>query len=44
MPHQLLTISHHIARVTFHNPPANVLKATHAFLEKRQPRLVGTEA
>lgn len=25
MPHQLLTISHHIARITIHNPPANVL-------------------
>jgi enoyl-CoA hydratase len=25
MPHQLLTISHHVARVTLHNPPANVL-------------------
>ena len=25
MPHQLLTISHHLARVTLHNPPANVL-------------------
>jgi enoyl-CoA hydratase len=25
MPHQLLTISHHIARITLHNPPANVL-------------------
>lgn len=26
MPHQLLlTVSHHIARVTLHNPPANVL-------------------
>ncbi|HET9963565.1 MAG TPA: enoyl-CoA hydratase-related protein [Nitrospiraceae bacterium] len=25
MPHQLLTISHHIARITLRNPPANVL-------------------
>lgn len=25
MPHQFLTISHHIARITLHNPPANVL-------------------
>jgi len=25
MPHQLLTISHHIARIMLHNPPANVL-------------------
>jgi enoyl-CoA hydratase/carnithine racemase len=25
MPHQLMTISHHIARITLHNPPANVL-------------------
>ena len=25
MPHQLLTISHHIARITLHNPPTNVL-------------------
>jgi len=25
MPHKLLTISHHIARITLHNPPANVL-------------------
>ncbi len=25
MTHQLLTISHHVARITFHNPPANVL-------------------
>ncbi len=25
MQHQLLTISHHIARITLHNPPANVL-------------------
>ncbi len=25
MLHQLLTISHHIARITLHNPPANVL-------------------
>lgn len=25
MPHQLLTISHHVARITLHNPPANVL-------------------
>ncbi len=25
MPHQLLTISHHIARITLHHPPANVL-------------------
>ncbi|MFO0698839.1 MAG: enoyl-CoA hydratase-related protein [Nitrospira sp.] len=25
MPHQLLTITRHIARITLHNPPANVL-------------------
>ncbi len=25
MPHQLLTIAHHVARITLHNPPANVL-------------------
>lgn len=25
MPRQLLTISHHVARITLHNPPANVL-------------------
>ncbi|MEK7868904.1 MAG: enoyl-CoA hydratase-related protein [Nitrospirota bacterium] len=25
MPHQLLTISHHVAWITLHNPPANVL-------------------
>ena len=25
MPHQLLTISHHVAQITLHNPPANVL-------------------
>ena len=25
MPHQLLTISHRVARITLHNPPANVL-------------------
>jgi enoyl-CoA hydratase/carnithine racemase len=25
MPHRLLTISHHVARITLHNPPANVL-------------------
>ncbi|MGE3977061.1 MAG: enoyl-CoA hydratase-related protein [Nitrospira sp.] len=25
MPHQLLTIAHHFARITLHNPPANVL-------------------
>lgn len=25
MLHQLLTISHHVARITLHNPPANVL-------------------
>jgi enoyl-CoA hydratase/carnithine racemase len=25
MPNQLLTISHHVARITLHNPPANVL-------------------
>ena len=25
MPHQLLTISHHVARIMLHNPPANVL-------------------
>ncbi|MGE5709804.1 MAG: enoyl-CoA hydratase/isomerase family protein [Nitrospira sp.] len=25
MPHQLLTISHHVARILLHNPPANVL-------------------
>lgn len=25
MPHQPLTISHHVARITLHNPPANVL-------------------
>jgi enoyl-CoA hydratase len=25
MPHQLLTISDHVARITLHNPPANVL-------------------
>ena len=25
MRHQLLTISHHVARITLHNPPANVL-------------------
>lgn len=25
MPHQLLTISHRIARITLHNPPANAL-------------------
>src|SRR4051794_15248798 len=25
MHHQLLTISHHVARITLHNPPANVL-------------------
>lgn len=25
MPHQLLTISHQVARITLHNPPANVL-------------------
>jgi enoyl-CoA hydratase/carnithine racemase len=25
MPHQLLTISHHVARITLHHPPANVL-------------------
>ncbi len=25
MPHELLTVSHRIARVTLHNPPANVL-------------------
>jgi enoyl-CoA hydratase len=25
MPHQLLAISHHVARITLHNPPANVL-------------------
>ena len=28
MPHQLLTISHHIARITLHNPPANVLNVS----------------
>jgi enoyl-CoA hydratase/carnithine racemase len=25
MPHHLLTISHHVARITLHNPPANLL-------------------
>jgi len=25
MPHQLLTIAHHVARITLHHPPANVL-------------------
>jgi enoyl-CoA hydratase len=25
MPHQLMTISHHVARIMLHNPPANVL-------------------
>jgi enoyl-CoA hydratase/carnithine racemase len=25
MSHQMLTISHHVARITLHNPPANVL-------------------
>ena len=25
MPHQLLTISHHVAWITLHHPPANVL-------------------
>lgn len=25
MSHQLLTISYHVARITLHNPPANVL-------------------
>jgi enoyl-CoA hydratase/carnithine racemase len=25
MPYQLLTIAHHVARITLHNPPANVL-------------------
>ncbi|MCP9473565.1 MAG: enoyl-CoA hydratase-related protein, partial [Nitrospira sp.] len=25
MPHQLLTVTRHIARITLHNPPANVL-------------------
>ncbi len=25
MPHELLTVSHRIARITLHNPPANVL-------------------
>lgn len=25
MPHQLLTISHHVARITLHHPPVNVL-------------------
>lgn len=28
MPHQLLTISHHVARITLYNPPANVLNLT----------------
>ena len=28
MPHQLLTISHHVARITLHHPPANVLNRT----------------
>jgi enoyl-CoA hydratase/carnithine racemase len=28
MPHALLTISQHIARITLHNPPANVLHST----------------
>jgi len=32
MPHTLLTVSHRIARVTLHYPPANVL--THAFLKE----------
>lgn len=25
MPHHILTISHHVARITLHNPPANTL-------------------
>jgi enoyl-CoA hydratase/carnithine racemase len=25
LPHELLTISHHVARITLHHPPANVL-------------------
>jgi len=32
MPHTLLTVSHRIARVTLHYPPANVV--THAFLKE----------
>jgi enoyl-CoA hydratase/carnithine racemase len=28
MPKQFLTISHHVARITLHNPPANVLSAS----------------
>ncbi len=28
MPHQLLTLSHHVARITLHNPPANVLSCS----------------
>ena len=30
MPHQLLTISHHVAWITLHYPPANVLQPLRA--------------
>jgi enoyl-CoA hydratase len=42
MPHTLLTVSHHIARVTLHYPPANVL--THAVLKELEQVFAELEA
>ena len=42
MPHTLLTVSHHIARVTLHYPPANVL--THAVLKELEQVFIELEA
>ena len=42
MPHTLLTVSHHMARVTLHSPPANVL--THAVLKELEQVFIELEA
>ena len=42
MPHTLLTVSHHMARVTLHYPPANVL--THAVLKELEQVFIELEA
>lgn len=41
MPHQLLTISHHIARIMLHNPPANVLN--HSVLKELEQVLTDVQ-
>src|SRR4051812_46632796 len=42
MPYTLLTVSHHMARVTLHYPPANVL--THAVLQELEQVFAELEA